>query len=362
MLGQLIVEATSISACALKSLNSNPGRRGVVHDVHRRALNILWDSELISVVSPELGSFPNALVARVDRLAELLRVGDKVFRVSEGLIVQGAAPVLFDLRQAACWSPILKPAAPADGWGAVGMRLKFVLRGAGARAGAEGFGPLLAALALGSAPLTPESLSPLCRYARGKITALLRALAASDARRLIRCVRALIGLGAGLTPSGDDLLVGMLAGLAAAADARAVILARAILATPPNRTTILAQTLLRHACEFEFSARLHDVVSAFFAPDPYTLERRALAAVAWGESSGADSLLGLALGLDAAVERRCQGTRLGFDMEQAFHFKRRSRRSKDDREELTSGNARAVFDENAKRADSNVTRAAHSFR
>jgi hypothetical protein len=303
---QLTVEAQLVSDCVLESLTFTAGAwHGVIQGVYRRALGILWNGELISIVAPEMGAFPNALVAPISHIAKFLCDGQRISRVCEGLVVEGACRVLFDLRRAARWSPVLKPIVLIDGWDALGVRLKFALRQAAARVGAEGFGPLLAALSVKSVGL--QSLPRLCRYAIGKIVPLLQALELSDAHELTEQVDALIGLGAGLTPSGDDLLVGMLAGLAVTADPGAGMLTCAIRAAPPNRTTALAQTLLRHACEFEFSSRLHQTIKAFFVADRHVLEKCVIDAIAWGESSGADSFLGVVLGLSVALGRRGLG-------------------------------------------------------
>lgn len=88
-----------------------------------------------------------------------------------------------------------------------------------------------------------------------RITALGQSLMTVDHAGIRRHALALLGLGPGLTPSGDDVLVGLLAGLyvlghrapgTPALDTLPVI-ARAVMEAAPSRTTTLSRTLLRYS-------------------------------------------------------------------------------------------------------------------
>jgi Protein of unknown function (DUF2877) len=106
-------------------------------------------------------------------------------------------------------------------------------------------------------------------------------------------VRDLVGLGPGLTPSGDDFLTGALAVLDAIgeADVRAT-LARVIMQALPGRTSPLSACLLRAACAGHVGERLHDAVSALLVGD---VEAAIEAAENIGDSSGRDMLAGAAM-------------------------------------------------------------------
>jgi hypothetical protein len=101
----------------------------------------------------------------------------------------------------------------------------------------------------------------------------------------------LVGLGPGLTPSGDDFLIGALALLDALSERDAhAELARAIAAIPRGRTSALSECLLKTAAAGHLGADLCDAVSAVVsgAPD------QALAAIRRiGHSSGWDMLAGI---------------------------------------------------------------------
>jgi hypothetical protein len=144
---------------------------------------------------------------------------------------------------------------------------------------------------------------PHAEAAAPRIAALRLALLTDDAGTAQTAAVALIGLGIGLTPSGDDFLVGLLAGLEAADDPMRNPLAAAIARETPGRTTEFGAALLQHACRGEFSQRLHDVLIALAARDGAGLARAIARAKAYGATSGADTLAGLSCALEVASSR-----------------------------------------------------------
>lgn len=113
--------------------------------------------------------------------------------------------------------------------------------------------------------------------------------------------RTLIGLGPGLTPSGDDALVGFEAACSAVGSALAGFVAGA-LDDVDERTTAIAATFLQHAGRGEFAERLHGVLEDFVGSDDSRIWPAIERTIAWGASSGTDCLVGILLGLDAATD------------------------------------------------------------
>ena len=147
----------------------------------------------------------------------------------------------------------------------------------------------------------PET--PLARIARPRMVRFadwLRAVldaphCAPDASPVLD----LVGLGPGLTPSGDDVLAGALATLDALAERNAhAALARAIVDAPSGLTSPLSECLLRAAAAGHVGDSLGRAVSSAVAGEPD-------AAVAVlrqvGHSSGWDMLAGIATALAAVV-------------------------------------------------------------
>ncbi|MFI6595363.1 DUF2877 domain-containing protein [Nonomuraea sp. NPDC050536] len=117
----------------------------------------------------------------------------------------------------------------------------------------------------------------------------------------------LVGLGPGLTPSGDDVLAGLLVTLrhlgGAAGAERAVWLAGWLAATVTfdarTRTTPISATLLHCAARGEASPEVIDVLRCVAGGHP--LEPALLRLHALGHTSGADLTQGIAIGLSAIV-------------------------------------------------------------
>jgi hypothetical protein len=109
----------------------------------------------------------------------------------------------------------------------------------------------------------------------------------------------LVGLGPGLTPSGDDLLCGLLGALAAAGDARFEIVRRGVM-QHLDRTTSASKDYLAQACTPWWTGLLHGFFAAIAGPNgdiAGTFSRLA----ARGHSSGIDQAAGLVAGLGLAA-------------------------------------------------------------
>lgn len=117
----------------------------------------------------------------------------------------------------------------------------------------------------------------------------------------------LIGLGAGLTPSGDDLLVGYLAGLwCAVQDKRERMqfvsnLGKAIIDLS-QQTNDISRAYLYHAAQGQVSSRLADLAEAICrGEDSDRLLTTAESAMQVGHTSGMDAVTGLLVGLAAWI-------------------------------------------------------------
>ena len=106
------------------------------------------------------------------------------------------------------------------------------------------------------------SLPDLSPSIAGPLAALHRALATGA--DLAPSARGLLGLGAGLTPEGDDVLAGLLVTLQSRRPTRPLArrLGEAVMALAGSRTTTVSAALLRHAADGYATPRLVDVVDA----------------------------------------------------------------------------------------------------
>lgn len=251
-----------------------------VHSVFRSVLNIDVDGRLLTVAAASIGGLPNGiLVAETTPLPDLrgvrLRPGAAV-RVDRGTLVVPSAELVVDLRGARSWSPRL----PIHDGGAWPQRSRHAWAVARSRSAPGG----IATLAVAETPLR----------------ALHAAIATGDRPAAVHCARPLIGLGPGLTPSGDDLLAGIEAALRSVGHPLAGFLV-ALLADIEERTTRIAAALLRHAADGEFAERIGAVAAALLDGSDDDLPGAIDRAVAWGATSGSDTLHGVLVGLDAAT-------------------------------------------------------------
>ena len=116
-------------------------------------------------------------------------------------------------------------------------------------------------------------------------------------------IRPLIGLGSGLTPSGDDLLVGYLAGLwCAVRNSRertqfVTGLGETVIRLS-QRTNAISRTYLTHAARGQVSSRLADLAEAICrGENSDRLLAAAESAMQVGHTSGMDAVTGLLIGL-----------------------------------------------------------------
>lgn len=115
----------------------------------------------------------------------------------------------------------------------------------------------------------------------------------------------LLGLGPGLTPSGDDVLAGFVAAMVLLSARLSVDgLSREevglwIAALAPSRTTRLSAALLAYAARGEVAEQLGDLLMALASPIEATkaVLHAADGLLQFGATSGGDTLLGVLLGL-----------------------------------------------------------------
>lgn len=260
-----------------------------VHSVFRSAINLTSAGELVPIVRAEAGGLPNGIL-----VADLPESWTDGVRVGMEVVLNGATAQISDaglvirLEAARRWSARI-PCADGRRWPArssvVHALARRQVRATGERTAA------------GPAAMAGLMTIPA---ARERLAAVSRAIDGADRRGAAAAARSLIGLGPGLTPSGDDAIAGIEAALHALGHPAAGFLATA-LDDVVARTTDVSAALLRHAARGEFSERIHRLIAALLGEDtaaiPLAIER----AVAWGATSGADCLIGVLAGLDAAT-------------------------------------------------------------
>ena len=156
--------------------------------------------------------------------------------------------------------------------------------------------------------LVEESYAtPLLRRARPSASQLSKGLALRDADLLLAGAEPLLGLGPGLTPSGDDFLAGFL-GLAVLASPDTAPLLRKVgrgmLRLAEARTTLLSRAFLAHALVGALAPPVDALAAAILSGAPrQAVAQAARAASGLGHTSGMDMLAGIVLALRALGRR-----------------------------------------------------------
>ncbi len=259
--------------------------------VFDRSLYIEADRALVCVGAASIGNGPvNAVIndSGWTSLAALVDPGETV--VLSGCGLQGSRWSL-DASMASVWRP---PAwSPVAGQRALIEATTHLVRLAEELAPPDGLAPLLLRARSGCAGAAFD------RVAGPRVDALAHWLA----RRLDPGVAGeepppvdLLGLGPGLTPSGDDALCGALLALdALGARTPRDMLASAVLAAAPAATTPLSACFLAAAAQGLGSEALHDFIAALVSADLGVLAPATAALGRIGHSSGWDALAGVLL-------------------------------------------------------------------
>jgi len=290
-----LLEALSVDAAARDALFGRPFR-GRVHSVFAKAVNFTGPrARLYSLVAEELDDAPGTVRVRVsaDGLLDNLGIkpGDAVLTIAGGL---ACGPALVSTGGARPWAAALPafPSRPADR-----SRLSeklTMLRGEIAAAGQDGG---LKAFISGDARTLLEQ-----RLAE-RAAALVAALAAGNLDGVLAAGKGLIGLGTGLTPSGDDFLAGIMVifNMPAGPFGRRHRETAAALAAGAETGTV-SRAMLRHAARGRTRAGVVAMLEALTDPSACDIAVAVRRVLDSGATSGTDLAAGIAAGLSTALE------------------------------------------------------------
>ncbi len=275
----------------------------VVYSVFASAVNLqpAAGEQLLTLLAPGHGDFPQGirLEAWEQWSAEPLHAGAKA-ACCDGLLRFGGHPLVVDLREAVCWDASLPVLQMDVGDAVVRAAWQCAWEALDKRQAAHASEMRASCLLDRSA--SSESL--WVKQASRCMRDLLHATVQLDTVHA-NAIQLLIGLGPGLTPSGDDLAAGYLLGLAYAV--RGSLERTSLLSHLRNavigalqRTGDISRTYLSCAARGEPSGPVFGLASAICsgAGASIVLES-AEAAMSQGHTSGMDVVTGLLLGVAA---------------------------------------------------------------
>jgi Protein of unknown function (DUF2877) len=273
------------------------GARAEVAAVFERSLYLRGGDAFICLGQPSIGNGPLTLIA--DFSPAGLRRGQSVSISDRCIAIGSSAQFTFDhcdLWRSPHWPSLSGCVELID----VGRAIAGVM--------------VVAAPPEGLARVQEQGScdTPLARIVRSRIASfqswLRDALETDDAIVASpEVIQGLIGLGPGLTPSGDDFLVGALALLDALAETKAhAALADAINISPRGLTSPLSGCLLRAAAAGHVGEHLCRAVAAVVTGQ---IDAAVAAIRNIGHSSGWDMLAGVTATLEVVATARSPGSR-----------------------------------------------------
>jgi hypothetical protein len=224
-----------------------------------------------------------------------------------GSYLEIAGRVRLDITRSRPWvPPVITPDAAPGALSTALDSLTHVIAGRGDSAGLGPLAPRVAELlvaGVGSHTRSIlESSDRLLRVAGQAVAKLGRAWYSGDSAGASSAALRLLGLGPGLTPSGDDLLMGLLAvcrWTEAKSESAALAgppLAKAVLSQAPSVTTRLSARLLAHAAEGLLYEPAMSLAACLFSARLDRIEPAASRLFLIGHSSGIDMAVGLLVG------------------------------------------------------------------
>jgi hypothetical protein len=279
---------------------------GTVHSVFRQACNVsLEPGTLLTLLPCQKGNVPHGI--RLDTSSHsvflhALRVGQPV-ACRGGILRIDGTDFSVDLRSARPWHIDLKGLhidlgrpTQAQSWAVAWSELKVHHYKSGI---SENLGTFFLSE---RRPATPTVSEILLQQSAHTIPSLLQATGRLQLRDAIISVRALIGLGYGLTPSGDDFLVGYMAGLWCTAGANLsrmqfLMSLGSELSQVSQNTNEISCTYLRSASKGHVSEPIAKLAHQLNqANDMSSVRATIQTALQVGHTSGSDGVLGLLLG------------------------------------------------------------------
>ncbi len=317
MTARRVYQVTSYGAGLLEGSPAS-GLCGEVMATFRRSCYALgMEGGVMCIGDQSLDDGPLTLKARFPWSINIEALGIKEgmpLRLEEGGFTLGEG-VLLRMAGATAWvPPAITISACSD---EILERLRMLVHGIATYAPDGGLAPFLPSaedLAAGR-PVTLWCDSPVAHVALPAMAALVRGAYSRDEGEVDGAVRRLVGLGPGLTPSGDDLLGGMMVGLISTVGAAggaakelegvAAIIRGSISRQAADGTTAISAALLLQAAGGVAAAAVHRLVQALLQPgNTQSPIGVALAVARTGHTSGWDCLVGVLLGTHLAIRLR----------------------------------------------------------
>ena len=271
-----------------------PTFHGFVHSVFNRTFNIrmLDSDELYTIASRELDNGPNTLIIDAEGFQDVgLLENDRVF-VEDGLLHIGNKLVIFS-KNCEKWCSVL-PEYPED-LTVVTRNLLIMKRYVDVYGKGGGVKP----------DFTTDNLfsKEVSRVLNEQSRLLIEELSAGRIDNALQHAKALIGLGPGLTPSGDDFLVGLftILNVQGIPFNGCLSFCEKVVELSKTLTNEISYMALKKASIGKVRESIIQLLSSVFYENEEKLLLSLNKVLSIGSSSGTDIALGLISGLEANI-------------------------------------------------------------
>lgn len=257
-------------------------RAGTVLATFSRSCYLDFEGRIVAVVLPDLLNGPLNLVvaAHVGFAFDELPQGASVWTSPGAVYIGGVAEIA--IHDAPTWNPELTM------WHRLALsRIRANLRIVGSVLRAEA--------PEGSFAVYLNDPAALAARPARAMKLLEEGLEGPSADRVAAAAQQLAGLGAGLTPSGDDVLVGILISLSVLPDDGQHEIRDAIVSAASGRTTRISEAYLAAAARGEAGEAWHTLLRSLKESNDAEIQSATRRVMAFGETSGADMLTGFVL-------------------------------------------------------------------
>lgn len=306
-----IIQVTSLDGKLQDKLRQARGQQGEIHSLFERTVNILLGGELFTVAVAAIDDAPATMVLERDSLERLfLKAGEPAW-IGKDSLQLGRCRI--EWHQALRWDRRV-PAYQPDSSSLpehLSIARSYILQKSKAKwlrnegsASPVGF---------------DETLNAMLWI---RTEAVFQAMRQGDTASFLSAAKQVIGLGNGLTPSGDDVLTGIVAVLMMK-DAPLQIKAdtkRKLLELAQEQTNLISCTTLFQAAEGRVRESLLQLLEALFSSSQEAVCSRLDTVLAIGSSSGSEIAWGILRALECCLER-----------EQEFHAEKKDRQKGEDK-------------------------------
>ena len=303
------INAVSISSALVKNL-SGKSYRGTVAGVYARAVNFSFGNILVTASDVSQKNLPYGILCDLSEidLQGVLRSEDAAEINSKRLYVKGR---LFEITfgSAAIWAPEFYMLIQAIDVPILQNNISQLVQHIDLLNNPDGLVPLFRVIPdlMNSKNYPGDNASALTQKAYDALRSIITAIRNTDERLLNEGSMQLIGLGIGLTPSGDDILAGLFAALMITSDTASrkwlmqffgKLLPRII-----RLTNDVSINFLKAVSQGYFPERVSCLISAMISAKSFTDVQPALQdMLQWGHTSGYEITLGMVIGFFLSIE------------------------------------------------------------